>query len=139
MKKPSLWVFALIALALACAGLAGCGGRDTSTPAKALVGHWILVPPGGEWYFRGDGSLTLVTDESHEMHGTWKQASFDPSTRTLVADLAFDADPGSLPYTFIFDPTYETAKFTLGPTDVALAHLTLRYLDDKVKPPQKSQ
>lgn len=134
MKKPLLSVLVLVALTFAAAALVGCGGRDTSTPAKALFGHWILMPAGSDWYFADDGTFTITAEDSL-WRGTWKQISFDASTRTLVADLALDDAQGSLPYTLIFDPTYERAKFTAG-TDEFMARNTLRYLDDETRPPR---
>lgn len=52
----SLVLFVLLVVAACAIGCGGGGGRDVSTPSKALLGHWKNTVPGSktEIYFSGD-------------------------------------------------------------------------------------
>ena len=129
MKKSIVLPLLLVTLLLIPLAMGGCGGRNTSSPARALGGHWAWADSGADWYFGGDGKFAMVWD-SGSARGTWTPADVSASARTITANLQFEGAPDPLPYTLKFEADYRTAALLLGDTPVG----TLRYVDGKAKP-----
>jgi hypothetical protein len=63
MKQPIVRLTQALSLFLLAILIAGCGDHDTSTPEKALIGHWVMHSGKTHYYF--DGS-SFILDEKDE-------------------------------------------------------------------------
>lgn len=66
MKKYNFLIILLVIIVLL---LTGCSGRDTSTPEKALLGHWVTESGKTHYYFNQD-KLVMI-DEGRKMDMTY--------------------------------------------------------------------
>ena len=80
-------------------------GRDLSTPAKRLIGHWTfrLGSVQGDYWFApldprsGRGDL-VVNDQGTLRRGSWRLVKDDPKTQAVtVSSTLLAADPFTFP------------------------------------------
>jgi len=75
--------FILLVTLLICSG---CGGRDTSTPAKALIGHWQIKE--GSMFFRPNGIWVVIAEDRDAIFGVYKIMEQNVNDFTMRIDLA---------------------------------------------------
>jgi len=64
----------------------GSGGRDTSTPAKALIGHWQIKE--GSMFFRPNGIWVVIAEDRDAIFGVYKIMEQNVNEFTMRIDLA---------------------------------------------------
>ena len=124
----------LIPLALVGLLLGGCncgGGRDVSTPRKALLGHWKQTIPGyGEVYYdpkevtyalKGQKKKPINIPVPYSVSGENKKA--------FSVDIKLESASGAARITFSED----RRTMTMFPANVP-EKLEYVYMDDKQKP-----
>jgi hypothetical protein len=94
--RPYAPVIGAIALLVMHVLLAGCGGgRDLSSPARRLVGHWTdragdqvyfgLIPDG-----KSTGPYTLVQPDGNTAHHRYSIVSENPRATQVVVHFLFN-------------------------------------------------
>ena len=63
-----------------------CSGRDTSTPAKALIGQWQIKE--GKMFFMPFGTWVIVNKDGNHQLGVYKIMEQDVNDFTMRIDLA---------------------------------------------------
>ena len=63
-----------------------CSGRDTSTPAKALIGHWQIKE--GSMFFRPNGIWVVIAEDRDAIFGVYKIMEQNVNNFTMRIDLA---------------------------------------------------
>jgi hypothetical protein len=100
---------ALLAVALLTLALVGCGGRDVSSTAEALVGHWTVEGGETDFYFDAEGSFTRV-DATRTSPGTWSVVG-DQEGLAVVVELDYEPEVepiGDAILKLTFEPGYES-------------------------------
>ena len=65
MRRLTAFLFCLTFLVCTA-----CSGRDTSTPAKALIGHWQIK--GGSILFLPPGTWIMIAEDGDRILGVYK-------------------------------------------------------------------
>ena len=81
MRRLTAFLFCLIFLVCA-----GCSGRDTSTPAKALIGQWQIKE--GKMFFLPYVIWVVITEESKRRFGAYEIMEQNVPKFTMRIDLA---------------------------------------------------
>ena len=99
----------LVAVALLALALAGCGGREVSSAADALVGHWTVEGGETDFYFDDEGSFTRV-DAARTSPGTWSVVG-DQDGLVVIVELDYEPEVepiGDVMLKLTFEPGYES-------------------------------
>jgi hypothetical protein len=99
----------LVAVALLALALVGCGGRDVSSTAEALVGHWTVEGGETDFYFDSEGSFARV-DAARTSPGTWSVVG-DQEGLAVIVDLDYEPEVepiGDASLKLTFEPGYES-------------------------------
>ncbi len=139
---------AVLCVLLAMATLGGCKGRDLSTPATRLVGHWhedvALIDLVVDAYFGplsedGVGTLTITSDDPNMSGtGTYRVVSEDAEGEQITGTFSFGGDEAEVTLTVPRDG--QTIKVRIpAPQNLAQAvgaemTLKLEYVDGKTAP-----
>ena len=81
MKSLTAFLFCLTFLVCTA-----CSGRDTSTPAKALIGHWQIKE--GSMFFRPNGIWVVIAEDRDAIFGVYKIMEQNVNEFTMRIDLA---------------------------------------------------
>jgi hypothetical protein len=132
-SKPGVVFIIAVSLLLFALLLTGCGKsssgssdtstetRDTSTPRKALLGHWVYS--AGELYF-SDNKIWMVSDYGENTEWDYTVTKEDPKQRTITIE-----DSASTDMTITFSADYRTAEIA-----DAESPMPLNYVDSQQKP-----
>jgi len=123
--------FIVLVALLICSG---CGGRDTSTPAKALIGHWR--GESSEGFFRPDGTVIGIDDDNEPgiyANGTYTVKKQNLNYRTMEVDFsnAGVLQPLSMKVTFSED--FNEMKW-VGDGPMGSFTTYFKYVDSKLSP-----
>ncbi len=140
---------AVLSILPALVALAGCGGRELSTPSRRLVGHWhadvALVNLKADAYFgplddEGVGTFAITGDAAGmEGSGTYRVVSEDAEGEDLTGAFTLgEGESGELALSVPRDgksikvriPTPGDLSKTVGPEMT----LELDYVDDHTEP-----
>lgn len=107
-RWPMSTRLSIIAVIILSILVIGCGSskpaaptRDTSTPSKALIGHWQLTNEVGhtrDWYItdtKFGESYYIVVSEDAKAHKVSIKTKLNPETRDYISgplDIAFNGD-----------------------------------------------
>jgi hypothetical protein len=100
---------ALVAVALLALALVGCGGREVSSTAEALVGHWTVEGGKTDFYFADDGSFTRV-DAARTSPGKWSVVG-DEEGLAVIVELDYEPEVEPIRDAILkltFEPGYES-------------------------------
>ena len=128
--------------------LGACGGRDLSTPASRIVGHWRadveLVDLHVDAYFGapdgdGVGAVTFASNEEGATgSGTYRVVSEEADGEALTAELAFGGQREEVTVTVPRDGKTIRVRLpdagTLAAATGGPMSLTLDYVDGKQAP-----
>ena len=81
MRRLTAFLFCLTFLVCTA-----CSGRDTSTPAKALIGHWQIKE--GSMFFRPNGIWVVIAEDRDAILGVYKIMEQNANEFTMRIDLA---------------------------------------------------
>ena len=81
MRRLTAFLFCLTFLVCTA-----CSGRDTSTPAKALIGHWQIKE--GSMFFRPNGIWVVIAEDRDAIFGVYKIMEQNVNEFTMRIDLA---------------------------------------------------
>jgi hypothetical protein len=105
----TLRCLAPLAVALLALALVGCGGREVSSTAEALVGHWTVEGGETDFYFDDGGSFTRV-DAARTSPGTWSVVG-DREGLAVIVELDYEPEVepiGDATLKLTFEPGYES-------------------------------
>lgn len=93
--------------------LVACGGRDTSSPEKALLGHWETEYAD---IYHSEGKLiSVIKEDGTTMETTYEIVSSDPEERTIiVVTTSDDEDVTNFAEVIRFNEDYTKASVTLN-------------------------
>ncbi len=81
MRRLTAFLFCLIFLVCTA-----CSGRDTSTPAKALIGQWEIKE--GKMFFLPHGIWFMIPEDGERIFGAYKIMEQNVPKFTMRIDLA---------------------------------------------------
>jgi len=81
MRRLTAFLFCLAFLVCTA-----CSGRDTSTPAKALIGQWQIKE--GKMFFMPFGTWVIVNKDGNHQLGVYKIMEQNVNDFTMRIDLA---------------------------------------------------
>ena len=81
MRRLTAFLFCLTFLVCTA-----CSGRDTSTPAKALIGQWQIKE--GSMFFRPNGIWVVIAEDRDAIFGVYKIMEQNVNKFTMRIDLA---------------------------------------------------
>lgn len=126
---------ALVAVALLALALVGCGGREVSSAAEALVGHWTVEGGQTDFYFDDSGSFTRV-DAARTSPGTWSVVG-EPEGPAIIVELDYEPEVEPIKDAMLkltFEPGYESLA-TGDPDVVKGISLTWEYAGEATTAP----
>ena len=149
MKSP--YLFPLIILSI----LFGCAPRDTSTPLKALIGHWSNQPARANFYFSSDLIFSDQSPTGFISSGPYTVEKDDPDKRNIIIKISerdFKLPDGYEKCSVYFDLTFSPDFSTFSGSAYAIrgvswdlefeektemSKIYFDYVDGEEKPPEK--
>jgi formylglycine-generating enzyme required for sulfatase activity/ribosomal protein L37AE/L43A len=83
--------------------------RDTSTPEKALLGHWVSITGLEQDFFRPDGTKTRVTAKGDIRELKWSVISQDQASRNIKLEVS-SVGPSPSPHNYTFTADYDITE-----------------------------
>ena len=109
-----------------------CSGRDTSTPAKALIGHWQIK--GGSILFLPPGTWIMIAEDGDRILGVYKIMEQNVNEFTMRIDLAawkkdLSAEAAA---SVTFSKDFREMKWVWPQSEGGASHY--KYVDSKLSP-----